>query len=188
VTAETIRRLTRADVAAFRALRLEGLQRYPEAFGSSYEEESEYTPADFERFLPDSPPGGAYGAFVDGALVGIAALVVSPKLKQRHKGHLVAVYLTPAHRRGGLARRLIEMLLQEARTSGLLSVTLTVTAGNEAARRLYLGLGFVPYGLERRAVCVDGIFHDDELMALELEPVEGIASVVMQTTRSENEL
>jgi ribosomal protein S18 acetylase RimI-like enzyme len=168
VTAETIRRLTRADVAAFRALRLEGLRRYPEAFGSSYEEESAYTLTDFERFLPDSPPGGAYGAFVDGALVGIAALIVSPKLKQRHKGDLIAVYVTPAHRHGGLARRLIEAILAAARAGGLLSVRLTVTVGNQAARRLYLGFGFVPYGLERRAVRVDGVFHDDELMALEL--------------------
>jgi ribosomal protein S18 acetylase RimI-like enzyme len=168
VTAATIRRLTRADIAAFRALRLDGLQRHPEAFGSSYEEESAYAPEDFGRFLPESAPGGTFGAFVDGALVGVAALVVPPKLKQRHKGDLMAVYLAPAHRRAGLARRLIEAILAEARAGGLLSVRLTVTVGNQAARRLYLGLGFVPYGLERRAVCVDGVFHDDELMALEL--------------------
>jgi hypothetical protein len=34
------------------------------------------------------PPNVTLGGFVDGALVGTAALVVAPKLKQRHKSHV----------------------------------------------------------------------------------------------------
>ena len=36
------------------------------------------------------------------------------------------------------------------------------------SRRLYLSLGFVPYGLERDAIFADGRFFDDELLALDL--------------------
>jgi hypothetical protein len=30
-------------------------------------------------------------------------------------------------------------------------------------------MGFVPYGLERKALCVDGVFHDEELLAIDFE-------------------
>jgi hypothetical protein len=40
VTSPKIVRLTAADAATFRELRLEGLREHPEAFGASWEEEA----------------------------------------------------------------------------------------------------------------------------------------------------
>ena len=41
---------------------------------------------------------------------------------------------------------------------------LTVVSENEAARRLYRTLGFIEYGLERRALKQNGRYYDEVLM------------------------
>jgi RimJ/RimL family protein N-acetyltransferase len=40
-------------------------------------------------------------------------------------------------------------------------VQLSVVAGNAPAQRLYASLGFAPYGLEERALKVDGKYFDE---------------------------
>lgn len=113
------------------------------------------------------------GGFVDGVLVGTAALIVSPRLKQRHKGQVVGVYVAPAWRRTGLARALTDRLIDEARSARLIILMLSVTVGNEAARRLYLNAGFVSYGIEPRSLMIGSELVDTELMAL---PVSQLAA------------
>ena len=46
---------------------------------------------------------------------------------------------------------------------------LGVESKNDAAMYLYSSLGFKTYGLERRALLVDGEYFDEELMVLELD-------------------
>lgn len=55
---------------------------------------------------------------------------------------LSAVAVDPAHRRGGLALRLLDWVYGRARTGGFPSVSLHVWADNPAARRLYAAQGF----------------------------------------------
>ena len=114
-------------------------------------------------------PNVTLGGFVADALVGTAALIVPPKLKQRHKGHVVGVYVAPPWRGTGLARALTTQLIAEARVSGLILLTLSVTIGNETARRLYLDAGFVPYGVEPASLMIGSDLLDAELMALYLD-------------------
>jgi RimJ/RimL family protein N-acetyltransferase len=49
-------------------------------------------------------------------------------------------------------------------------VQLTVVAGNETARRLYAGLGFEEYGLEKKALKLGDRYFDEILMAKDLGP------------------
>jgi ribosomal protein S18 acetylase RimI-like enzyme len=162
-----IRRLQKSDAAAYRTIRLDALRLHPEVFGSSYEEESQYPLEQFAQFL--SPPDTALGAFVGDRLVGTIGLYVPRKLKQQHKGHIVGVYVDAAYRRAGLARALVNAIVAEARQARLRVVQLAVTVGNDAARRLYVRIGFRSYGIERRALLVGDVYFDEELMALELE-------------------
>ncbi|MDB5398139.1 MAG: hypothetical protein QOD93_7532 [Acetobacteraceae bacterium] len=159
-----IRPLRQRDLPLYRPLRLEALLRHPEAFGSSFEEEQG---SDLSHLIGD-PPNVTLGGFVDGVMVGTAGLVVSPRLKQRHKGHVVGVYVAPAWRRTGLARALLDHLVADARKSGLILLTLSVTVGNTAARRLYLHAGFTVYGVEPLSLRVGSDPLDEELMALRL--------------------
>jgi len=90
----------------------------------------------------------------------------APKL--RHKGVLWGMYVRPAARGTGLAPALVARVLDHAR--GVVEeVRLTVAASNAAAVRLYEAAGFVPYGLERRALRVGNAYHDEVLMARRLD-------------------
>ncbi len=157
-----IRPLGRDDLPRYRPLRLEALLHHPEAFGSSFEEERN---ADMAHLIGERP-NLTLGGFVGDDLVGSVGLVVSPKVKQRHKGLVVAVYVAPPWRRNGLAAALVDRLIGAARATGLAVLILSVTVGNEAARRLYLNAGFVPYGIEPSSLRIGSDLLDIELMAL----------------------
>lgn len=165
-----IRRLTPADAAAYRDLRLEALRRDPEAFGSTFEVENTRPLSWFAERL-----GTSYvlGAFADGALCGIAGFVAQAGLKQAHKGTLWGMYVRPQARNVGLGRRLGMAIIALAREHVEL-IQLSVVSENETARRLYARLGFVEYGLERSALKHNGRYYDDVLMAKDLSGRLGV--------------
>jgi ribosomal protein S18 acetylase RimI-like enzyme len=161
----TIRPVRIEDAAQWRDLRLEALRTYPTAFQSSYEEALEQ---DLSARIP--PPGAAsvlFGAFHDGVLCGSAGLHVLPGPKQRHKAQLWGMYVAPAMQRRHVGAALVRAAIEHARTR-VAVVQLVVLQANTAARALYRGFGFVPYGVEKRSLRHDGVDHDDELMALDL--------------------
>jgi ribosomal protein S18 acetylase RimI-like enzyme len=159
-----IRRLGQGDLPLFRALRLKALRQHPNAFGSSFEEEQG---SDLARMIGDAP-SATYGGFVENRLVASTGLIVSPKIKQCHKGHVVGVYVAPPWRRTGVAGALLDQIVLDARASGLILLTLSVTAGNTAARLLYLRAGFEVYGTEPLSLRVGTDYLDEDLMALRL--------------------
>lgn len=78
----SIRRLQRDDASMFREVRLEGLARHPESFGSSYEEELDYSLAQIGDRIENS---AIFGGFADdGTLVGVVAVAWSKGAKMRH--------------------------------------------------------------------------------------------------------
>lgn len=61
--------------------------------------------------------------------------------------HVLTVAVRPAARGRGHGRRLVQALLEQARTRGAVSATLEVGASNHPARALYTRLGFVEEGI-----------------------------------------
>jgi ribosomal protein S18 acetylase RimI-like enzyme len=88
------------------------------------------------------------------------------QLREAHPnvGVLVGMYVRPVARRAGIARRLVDAILAHARQH-VEAIQLTVVSNNEAARRLYAGLGFVEYGIEKNALKDGGRYYDEVLMA-----------------------
>ena len=58
------------------------------------------------------------------------------------RAHLVLLAVRPTQRRMGIGRRLVDWLMESARTAGIASVHLELRAGNEAARGFYRAMGF----------------------------------------------
>jgi ribosomal protein S18 acetylase RimI-like enzyme len=163
-----IRILGPDDAEVYRALRLEALERDPKAFGRSatdYRRE----PLETIRSRFESPGATTLGAFLEGELVGMATLVRQSGEKERHKANVFAVYVTERARRQGISRALLGGLLAHAReVSGLEQVLISVSVTQDAAQALYASLGFVVYGLEPRALKVDGEYVDEQHMVLML--------------------
>jgi ribosomal-protein-alanine N-acetyltransferase len=58
------------------------------------------------------------------------------------RAHLVLLAVRPAQRRTGVGRRLVDWLVESARTAGIASLHLELRSGNEAARAFYRAMGF----------------------------------------------
>ena len=153
--------LTPADAASYRAIRLAGLKDAPEAFGSTFEAEVVKPLAWFFERLTASQ---IFGALRDRKILGVAGLAVRDAEKEAHKGLLWGMYVRPEARGLGVARRLVEAVIDFARPRVEL-IQLSVVMGNEPARRLYSRLGFVEYGIEKNSLKYGGRYYDEILMA-----------------------
>lgn len=163
-----IRRLEPADAAVLRALRLESLRAFPTAFSASPEEDEARSVDDFAAMLADPEELAVFGAFVDGELVGMAGFARDPKAKMRHKALMWGVYLRSACHGMGLGRGLVQAVIDHARGRVAL-LHASVAIHNEGARRTYFGLGFKSWGVEPRALMVDGEAGDEDHIVLELD-------------------
>ncbi|MFZ0642238.1 MAG: GNAT family N-acetyltransferase [Candidatus Acidiferrales bacterium] len=161
-----IRQLAPSEAAAYREIRLEALRSSPEAFGSTFEAESERPLERFRERLTNSP---VFGAFLNAELVGIAGFMRREGAKDAHKAMLWGMYVRAGSRKAGVGRRLAEAVIDFARQH-VETLQLTVVSDNEPARHLYASLGFVEYGIERNALKQDGRYYDEVLMAKDLRP------------------
>jgi ribosomal protein S18 acetylase RimI-like enzyme len=157
----TIRPLRADEPATYRDIRLEALRLHPEAFGASYEDELARPLAFFEQRIAGNT---IFGGFRDGDIFGIAGFMPETGAKRVHKCHLWGVYVRREARGTGLARLLVEAVLDHARGQRAELVQLSVVSTNGTARRLYASFGFEAYGLEARSLKVDGRYVDEVLM------------------------
>ncbi|MEO8345016.1 MAG: GNAT family N-acetyltransferase [Betaproteobacteria bacterium] len=165
--------LTTADAAAYRALRLRALKEHPEAFTSSYEEDL-LKPLSFtEQRIALESGNRFWGGYVEGELRGIIGLIGETRGKNRHSGDIVSMFVVPEFGRRGLARALLDALIDYARTQARLEqLVLTVTRTNTAARDLYLRTGFATFGVEPRAIKVGSEYFDKEHMIFFLRDLD----------------
>ena len=167
----SIRRLEAADLPAYKLLRDEMLLAHPEAFTSDAASEKAREPAEYlQRLGLDRPEGGHFviGAWRDRRLVGATGCERDTRAKVRHIGHIAGMMVTAGERGRGVGRDLLDAAVGGARAARLEMLTLTVTAGNVAAIRLYETSGFVRCGSLPRALRIGNAYHDKLQMVLAL--------------------
>lgn len=155
-----IRHLDEDDVDIFRRIRLEALNREPQAFAS--------TTADWERLSTEEwqarLTSNAVFAALDGDQpVGIMGLMRERASRLAHRATIIMVYVRDEARGSGVARHLLTHLTDHARASGIRLLELVVRADNPTAIRFYAREGFheigrVPGGM------LDGDVEVDEIL------------------------
>ncbi|WP_310631085.1 GNAT family N-acetyltransferase [Paraburkholderia sp.] len=164
----TIRTLAENDIDAFRAMRVQAAEDTPFAIVSTPEEEARWTREENLARVRETDRQCVFGAFDGARLVGIVGWRREPRVKFAHKSLIWGVFVDPAYRRTGLARRLMESAIERARACGLEQVQLSVSARNPRAQALYRALGFEIYGTEPRAMRIANDYFDEDLMVLSL--------------------
>lgn len=165
-----IRVLGESDLAAYKALRDHALAHHEEAFTSDAATESLRAAESYRARLGGAPGEGfTLGAFRGDRLVGAISLERDPRSKVRHVGHVVGTMVHADAMRRGVGSALLDALVARAAADAeLQQLTLSVTAGNAGAVRLYERAGFSRYGTLPRAIRVADRFHDKDLMRLDL--------------------
>jgi RimJ/RimL family protein N-acetyltransferase len=162
MTEPLVRVLDSRDASDFQRLRLRGLQEFPAAFSSSYEEEAHLTDETIGTRLDDQEVGVVLGAFIGGTLVGVTGIARDRHRKLAHRALMWGVYVAPEGRQHGVGRALGRAALEYAKDKlAARQVILGVGATNEPAIALYQRLGFESFGIEPAYLFVDGEYRDE---------------------------
>jgi GNAT superfamily N-acetyltransferase len=143
----TIRRVTAADGAAFRSIRLEMLADAPLAFVTTLAEVAGHRHDEYAGRCARAATGTQYAQFVaevDRRLIGHAGGFGLPG--DTETTMLYSVYVSRSHRGTGVLADLIEAVGAWSRQSGRARLELEVVTTNERAVRAYQKLGFVAVG------------------------------------------
>lgn len=167
----SVRALGDADLEAYKALRDHALAHHEEAFTSDAVTEAQRTAQSYRARLGGSPDGNfTLGAWRGDRLVGAISCERDPRSKVRHIGHIVGTMVRSDQQGQGVGRALLDAMIASASADDELhQLTLTVTASNRAAVRLYESAGFTRYGSLPRAIRVADRFFDKDLMVLHLK-------------------
>ena len=140
-----VRALSEEDVEIYRDIRLRALAADPDAFSSTYDREVAFTAAEWRSRLTDSPerPSSVFLDEVDRRAVGTAGIAYT---ELDPAPMVVGMWVDPAARGVGSARRLLAATIAWATAQGSPEVVLWVVRDNERAIGLYRNAGFVPSG------------------------------------------
>jgi ribosomal protein S18 acetylase RimI-like enzyme len=156
----TIQQLSEHRWPEYRALRLEALKQDPIAFGSSFEEEAQFSQDEWKRRLQNAVFA------VDGDVpVGLIVRVRKKQKNTQHILHIFSVYVKVSHRTQGIGKKLLDYVIAEAkRDQTLKKLQLMVNPLQKDAVRLYEQAGFTIVGTLRAEMQVNGVFYDELMM------------------------
>jgi ribosomal protein S18 acetylase RimI-like enzyme len=161
-----IRRLGPGDAWAWRALWIEALTAFPQAFLTTLEEVASRPD---EALMRDLEARTNLGLFAEGRLAGTSGLAPQEPAASAHRARIAGFTLTPSRQGTSDADRLLSATEAEARAAGFLQLELDVLASNARALRFYRRHGFVQTGRTPRAVRRNGAFEDDLHMVKPLD-------------------
>lgn len=171
--APRVERLARTHAPIYREMMQAAYAQAPEAWISTARERDGLPLQWWENRIEGSDQTSvAFGAFVEGALVGMAGIRFGGLCKTRHKATLFGMYVAPQHRASGLGKQRVHATLEHARSRGGITVVqLNLIEGNDSAMALYEACGFKTYAMEPRALHADG--RDRSIINMWLELPDG---------------
>lgn len=155
-----IKPLGSEDWTIYRDLRLAALKNDPTAFGSSFEEESQYDQATWIRYTK-----GVYAAMTKDHAVGMIVVFFTTRMKYHHIAEIFGFYVSPEYRGQKIGEKLMEHALKLIlENKSIIKVKLTVNVEQQSAVHVYEKFGFKRVGLMKKEMLIDGNYYDEYLM------------------------
>ena len=147
-----------------RDLRLEALEKEPQAYSSTFEEEVELTESEWI-----TRNRNAMYAFINDEPVGMIVMIIQDNPMTKHVANIFGVYVKKSHRELGIGSRLIEQAIKElSKNDQVVKIKLSVNTEQTAAVILYEKHGFKVVGNQEKEFYFNDRFYDDLLMELHL--------------------
>jgi ribosomal protein S18 acetylase RimI-like enzyme len=156
-----ILRLSPSQASQYRALMLEAYKLYPMAFTSSHDERALLPLGWWENRLSVSELAEevVLGVWAEDVLAGAVGVQFESREKIRHKATLFGMYVSSQFKNRGYGKALVGAAIATAsQRSGVTQMQLTVTEGNAGAIDLYKSAGFHQFGIEPKAVFINGAY------------------------------
>jgi RimJ/RimL family protein N-acetyltransferase len=136
------------ELEMYHNLRLDCLKKYPENFGTLYEEEIISSSFKFDKIVSEqSKLDFLMGAYFDNKLIGICGFINEKRLKTKHIGEISGMYVATEFSGQKIGSRLLSITLKTAFDNlDLEQIILAVADKNQTAQTLYKKFGFVEYG------------------------------------------
>ena len=162
------RKLLPVDLKQYRQVRLEALKNYPASFGSSYEEESASPKLGFEANIEQQLNSKfIIGAFDGEKLIGICGFAQETRVKVKHRGLIIQMYIQPQYQGKKLGLQLLQTTIHEAfKLPDLEQIVLGVITTNESAKKIYEQAGFKEFGTHPHYLKIGDKYFDERLMVL----------------------
>lgn len=164
----TITLLSNDHAKDLQKLRLHSLKTDPKSFLSLYQAEKDLPLEYFARKIAQTtlpPCFGIYGYFESAKLLGSIQLSPDYFPKTRHLANVYELYVYPQSRRQGIGAKLLDHLVEKARSSGQVEqLHLRVNSHNQSALNLYLRHGFTQIALRKNAIKEPSDHYQDELL------------------------
>ncbi|WP_414516494.1 N-acetyltransferase family protein [Nostoc sp. PCC 9305] len=165
-----VKKLTKYDAENYRQIRLEALDKNPDSFGTTYQEEVIKTIEQFRDKIPVDNNNFILGCFEDKNLIAIVAFNQESRIKLWHKAYISSMYVQQQYRGKGVGKLLINELIERAKAISEVEILLLdIVKNNVLAKSLYLSLGFQIYGTEKRAYKYKNQYFDLEFMCLQIK-------------------
>ncbi|MDZ8032414.1 GNAT family N-acetyltransferase [Nostoc sp. DedSLP04] len=162
-----VKQLTKHDAEDYRQIRLEALNKNPDFFGTTYQEEVIKTIEQFWDRIPVDSNNFILGCFEDKNLIGIVTFNQESRIKLWHKAYIISMYVQQQYRGKGVGKLLLNELIERAKAINEVEILLLdIVKNNVLAKALYLSLGFQIYGIEKRAYKYNNQYFDLEFMCL----------------------
>ena len=164
-----IRTLCAADFSAFRALRTRAIVEHPVAFVQTLEELASLTDEHLKNLLLPTETRFVLGAFENEKLIGTLGIRRDPGLKLRHRAEVWGVFVDSEFRGFGHGKKMLELAIAKLRESPeIVQMFLRVAPTQPTAIKLYESFGFEVSGREPKAIKIDEVFYDLEIMVLDI--------------------
>lgn len=143
------RQLGPADLAAYRQVRINCLEQYPDNFGTTVQEEKNAAVLKLDRSITHADDHHfTMGAFITGnGLIGICGFLAETRKKTQHRGEIVQMFVDPGYKGQGIGMALLQQVIEKAFCSEQIEqIILSAVFENEKAIKLYERAGFIEYG------------------------------------------
>jgi ribosomal protein S18 acetylase RimI-like enzyme len=170
--------LTADEWVKLRKIRLTALRESPQAFLSTYARESVY---EADRWRAEFIRGNWYTGIVMGGPVSLLGVTREPGMPV-HERYLEYLWVSPEHRRSGMAIEMLKVVLKRLRAAKVRTVFVWVLDGNDAARNLYERIGFVDSN--HRQPLAERPGHSEERLILTLAKPGSLAAGLAGTMGS----